>query len=597
MLNGGNQVMKRMAAGEAIAKILKAEGVRYVFGLPGGHILPVYDGIYHTEGVNHILVRHEQSAANMAAAYAQLTGEPGVCTVTAGPGATNLVTGIAEAYIGSLPIVIFAARGATGTSQKGASQEIPTEKIFEPITKWSIRVDRADMIPEITRRAFAIARAGKPGPVYVDLPRDLLPQEVDFGDYVPVPRCPAIAGDPGIIKGATEALLKAERPILVAGGGSIMSGAFEQVRQLAEALAIPVLTSLSGRGIIPDDHPMSVGGLGAHRNPLSKELFLSADVIIGVGTKFEEMETNWRQGFLPDAKSTYIQIDIDPAEHGRSLIPDYPIMGDAKTVLGQMLAIVGESGQRLSKTAFEGHGRTKDIRKRMAKIEEEADAVASENRVPIHALSVIKAARDAFPRETTIGIDVGCLAQHIAGATPYFRVFEPRSLVVPSSFYGMGFVASGFPVAKLVYPDRPALCFVGDGSFQMVMNNLPTAVEHILPVTWCILNDQAYGSIRDIQTYVYGGRYLATDLHVQPAFASIAKANGCYGERIEHQRDILGAFTRALDANKKGKPAVLDFAVGHDRMAQSTEFFPYFRGEMPGMTKQRSKRQAPAKRP
>ena len=177
--------MTKLTAGEVIIRIMKAEGVRHVFGLPGGDTLPLYDGIYKTDGIEHVLVRHEQSAANMAAAYAQLTGGPGVCIVTAGPGATNLVTGIAEAFIGSLPVVVFAARGGTRTSQKGASQEVSTEKIFAPITKWSVRVDRADVIPEIARRAFTIARGGKPGPVYVDLPRDLLPQDVEFDDYYP----------------------------------------------------------------------------------------------------------------------------------------------------------------------------------------------------------------------------------------------------------------------------------------------------------------------------------------------------------------------------------------------------------------------------
>jgi acetolactate synthase-1/2/3 large subunit len=577
--------MPMMPAGEAIVQIMKAEGVRYVFGLPGGHILPVYDGIYKTPGIDHILVRHEQAAANMAAAYAQLTGEPGVCTVTAGPGATNLVTGIAEASVGSLPIVVFAARGATNTSQKGASQEVPTEKIFAPITKWSIRVDRADMIPEITRRAFTIARSGKPGPVYIDLPRDLLPQEVELGNYVPVPKRSAVAGDPDMVADATRALIKARRPILIAGGGAIMSGAFEEVRTLSEQLAVPVLTSLAGRGIIPDDHPMSVGGLGSHRNPLSKELFQTADVLIGIGTKFEEMETSWRPDFLPRADAKYGQIDIDASEHGRSLIPRWPITGDAKTVLKQMIAIVDESGKALDEKAFKAHARVKRCTKRMKEVEADAAKITAKKSVPMHPLAVIEAARKAFPRETTIGIDVGCLAQHIAGATPYCRVYEPRSLVVPSSFYGMGFVASGFPAAKLVYPDRPALCFVGDGSFQMVMANLACAVEHNLPVTWCILNDEAYGSIRDIQTYVYDQRYLGTDLHVQPNFAMIAEANGCYGERIEASQEIAGAFARALEANQSGKPAVLDFAVSNARMAQSTEFFVYFRGEMPGMKK------------
>ena len=217
--------MTKLTAGEVIIIIMKAEGVRHVFGLPGGDTLPLYDGIYKTDRIEHVLVRHEQSAANMAAAYAQLTGGPGVCIVTAGPGATNLVTGIAEAFIGSLPVVVFAARGGTRTSQKGASQEVSTEKIFAPITKWSVRVDRADVIPEIARRAFTIARGGKPGPVYVDLPRDLLPQDVEFDDYYPTVARGAIAGDPDLVRSAAEALLTSKRPILIAGGGAVMSGA------------------------------------------------------------------------------------------------------------------------------------------------------------------------------------------------------------------------------------------------------------------------------------------------------------------------------------------------------------------------------------
>lgn len=575
--------MPKMTAGEAIVRIMMAEGVRYVFGLPGGHIIPVYDGIYRNEGIDHILVRHENAAAAMAAGYAQLTGEPGVVTVTAGPGATNIVTAVTEAFVGSLPMVIFAGRGSTTTWQRGASQEVPTDRMFAPITKWSIRVDRADQIVEITRRAFSIARGGKPGPVYVDLPRDLLSLEVEFADYVPVAKKQDIGGDPAQVRAAAAALLGAKRPILIAGGGALMSGAFAEVRALSEMLALPVLTSVAGRSIIPDDHPMSVGGLGAHRNPYSKELFLGADVILGVGTRFEEMETNWRDGFVPTKGATYIQIDIDAAEMGKSIVPRIPIVGDAKTVLRQIAAVIEQSGKALDAKAFAAHPRVVEAKKRIAEVDAEIDAIASQNRVPLHALSVIRAARKAFPREATLGVDVGALAQQIAGATPFFRIYEPRSVIMPSSFYSMGFVASAMPVAKLVYPDRPALCFVGDGSFQMVMNNIPTAVEHNLPVTWCILNDEAYGSIRDIQTYIYDGRYLATDLKVQPDFAKIAEANGCYGERIEASQDMAGALGRALEANRKGTPAVLDFLVGHDRMVQSTDFFPIFRGEIYGV--------------
>ena len=269
--------MTQMLAGQAIVEALKAEGVRCVFGIPGGHVLGIYDGLYHTPEIRHVLVRHEQVAGNMAAAYAQLTGEVAVCLVTAGPGATNLVSGIAEAYVGSLPIVILAGRGATATRHRGASQEIDTDKIFAPITKMALRVDRADLLVDVVRQGFAAARNGKPGPVYIDIPRDILNEQVEFGPYFPVGAPVRPRGDSDRIRAAADILARAERPIIVAGGGTVMSGAFAALRELAEGLAIPVLTSLAGRGSIPDDHPLSVGGLGAHRNALSKRLLAEAE--------------------------------------------------------------------------------------------------------------------------------------------------------------------------------------------------------------------------------------------------------------------------------------------------------------------------------
>ncbi len=264
--------MAIITGGQVVVEILKAEGVRFVFGIPGGHTLPIYDGIYQTPQIRHILVRHEQSAGNMAAGYAQLTGEPGICCVTAGPGATNVVSSIAEAYMGCLPVIILAGRGPTRTTYRGASQEVPQEKIFAPITKWAVRVDRADMIEDVMRRAFTVARSGKPGPVLVDFPRDLLVQTVEFKDYVPVGRPPLPRGDKGTVKQAVSRLLKSTRPIVIAGGGTVASGAFKELKEFAETLALPVLTSLSGRGSLPDDHALATGG-SAFTGPGSRERF------------------------------------------------------------------------------------------------------------------------------------------------------------------------------------------------------------------------------------------------------------------------------------------------------------------------------------
>jgi acetolactate synthase-1/2/3 large subunit len=572
--------MDTVKAGRAVVDILRAEGVRFVFGLPGGHVLSIYDALYDTPEITHILVRHEQTAASMAAAYAQLTGEPGVCLVTAGPGCTNLVSGIAEAYVGSLPIVVIAGRGATANAHRGAAQEVATDRIFAPITKWSVRVDRADLIVDVLRQAFTIARNGKPGPVLVDIPRDLVDADVPLTPYLAVGAPPRPAASADRIEAAADALAGADRPLIVAGGGTVASDGFEQLRTLAELAAIPVVTSLAGRGSIPDDHALSVGGLGAHRNRLSKRLLAEADVVLGLGCRFEEMETNWRPGSVPTPEACYIQVDIDPAEVGRSVPARIGLVGDIRTVLEQLVAALRERGSVLPPGDFADHPRTRAAVAELEQIEAECAAVAESEQRPIHPVRVIRAIREVFPRETTVAIDVGCITQHIAGGTPFFRVFEPRSLIVPSSFYGMGFAAAALPTARLVYPDRPAVGFVGDGSFQMVMNVLPVAAEYHLPVTWCVFNDGALGSIRDIQQYRFGERILATEFAVQPDFAMIAEACGCHGERVEDPAEVDDALVRALEANGRGLPAVLDFVVARERMLQTLEHYAFYPEEM-----------------
>lgn len=564
-----------ITAGQAIVRIFQAEGVKAVFGLPGGHILSVYDALYDTPEIRHVLVRHEHAAAAMAAGYAQLTGRPGVCLTTAGPGATNLVTAVAEAYVGAMPMVIISARGATNTTHRGAAQEVSTERIFEPITKWAVRVDRADLIVDVVRQAFTVAQSGKPGPVYIDIPRDLLPVQVPFTAYRPVGKLAHPGGAPESVAAALDRLIAAERPIIVAGGGTVASGGFAELLALAERLAIPVLTSLAGRGSIPDDHPLSVGGLGCHRNPLSKKLLPEADVVLGLGTRFEEMETNWRPGFVPSADACYIQVDTDAGEIGRSVVPEIGIVGDVRLVLADMLKLLDERGHK-PKGKFTARPRVKQAVKAMEEIVAEAEAVAASAQTPIHPLRAIRAAREVFPKDSTVAFDVGSLSQQMAGAQPFFPVYEPRSTIVCSSFYGMGFASAALPVAKLVRPDKPALGFVGDGSWQMVMNVLPMAAEHDLPVTWVILNDMALGSIWDIQEYAFGQRYIDTEFKVQPDFALIAQACGCHGEKVTDPAKVKAAMKRALAANKAGKPAVVDVICSRDRLEQSFDFFWFY---------------------
>ena len=570
--------METVTAGRAAVEALRGEGVRFVFGLPGGHVLSIYDALHSTPEIRHVLVRHEQAAASMAAAHAQLTGEPGVCLVTAGPGCTNLLSGIAEAYVGSLPVVVIAGRGATANVLRGAAQEVATERIFAPVTKWSVRVDRPELVADALRQAFATARSGKPGPVLVDVPRDVLDAEIPAVPYRPAPARTRPPADAALVAAAAEALAGAERPLVVAGGGAVAADARAELVELAELLAAPVLTSLAGRGSISDDHPLSCGGLGAHRTRLSKRLLGEADVVLGVGTRFEEMETNWREGSTPTPDATYVQLDVDPVEIGRSLPAAIGLVGDAKAVLAQLVEALHARG--LAPGPYADHPRVREAAAELAEIESEIEAMADSTERPLHPLRVLRAIREAFPRETTIAVDVGCTAQHVAGATPYFKIFEPRSAIVPSSFYGMGFAAAALPAARLVHPERPAVGFVGDGSFQMVMNVLPVAAEHGLAVTWCVFDDNALGSIRDIQQYRFGERFLGTEFTVQPDFARIAEACGCRGERVEDPDEVEAAVARALEANEAGVPAVLDFAVSRERLLGSLEHYAFYPREL-----------------
>jgi acetolactate synthase I/II/III large subunit len=563
-------------AGRAVVKALEAEGVSVVFGLPGGHVLEIYDGLYDSRAISYIAVRHEQSAANMAAAYAQLTGSPAVTLCTAGPGATNLVTGIAEAFLGALPVVAINGRGPTDTSHRGAAQEVASDRVFAPIAKWTVRVDRASVLLDAIRQGFSIARNGKPGPVVIDIPRDLLSEEIAVRPYAPAGPPARPKPDDDAVASAATALGAAVRPVIVAGGGTLAAGAWAELRTLAELTASPVLTSLAGRGSIPDDHPLSAGGLGAQRNRISKRLLAEADVVLNLGCRFEEMETNWLPSHVPAEGAVHIQVDIDGAEIGRSIPAQIGVVGDIRCVLQELLERLGSNAGAIDGDPLQ-HPRIASLRREMEQLELDLDAMAASDSTPLHPLRVIRAVRAAFPRETTVAIDVGCITQHIAGGTPFFKVYEPRSLIVPSSYYGMGFASSALPVAKLVYPDRPAVGFVGDGSFQMcVVNVLPVAVEHGLPVTWCVMNDQALGSIWDIQRYRYGGRILGTEFSYQPSFAAIAEACGCYGERIEAASAVDGALERALEANARGVPAVLDFAVARVRLPQTAEHYAFY---------------------
>lgn len=554
--------------GTAIIEALVAEGVEHVFGMPGGHVLALYEGLYGRDDISHVLVRHEFAAAAMASAHAQLTGEPGVCVVTAGPGATNLLSAVAEAFVGCLPMVIFAGRATTRNAHKGASQEVDTHKIFAPVTKWAARIDNPDTVLEVVSRAFSIARHGRPGPVYIDIPRDVLDARLASSRYQPAARRQRPNGDSEAVRIAGDALAQAKLPVIVAGGGLVASRGFEALREIAEHLDAPVMTSLAARGALPDSHRLAIGGTGAHRNRYSGELLREADVVLLVGARLEEMETNWTEASLPSSAATVIQIDISGEAIGQSIPVHVPIVGDAAAILGQLRQAVGPEVVRTQ------------LRDRLEaarqQLRYEVEALAKREQKPLHPLSVIRAAQEVFPAGSTVAFDVGCLAQHIAGAFPYFEVLEPGTVVVPSSFYGMGFATAALPAAKISRPDSAALGFTGDGSFQMVSTILPVAAEHKLGATWVVLNDSALGSIRDIQEFGKEGRVLGTEFAYQPDLSALARANGCVGIRVEKQSDIEQSLRVAYAANQAGIPAVLDCIVAPERMHGTLEHYSSF---------------------
>ena len=451
--------MAKLPAARVLVDILAKEGVKTIFGLPGGHTIGILDALYDRRDIRFIRVRHEHSASLMAVAYAQLTGHPGVCLVTAGPAATNLATGIAEAHVGARPLVVLAGRGSTGVALRGDSQEIATERLYAPITKWSMRVDRADLLPEVLRNAFALARSGRPGPVYIDMPADILGQPIEEPDYRPAITLAPQRADPSLIRLVAGRLLTAKRPILVAGGGAVASGAFAEVAALAEKLSAPVLTSLSGRGIIADDHPLSAGGLGTHSTPMSQKILNQADVLLNLGCRFESMETNWTPDFSPTPDACHIQVNLDASEIGRSFPADIGAVADIRAFLADLL-IELDRGERRPGLSEQ---RIAELARGAAELDRDAERMAASNRTPIHPIRVLRAARAVFPRESTTAIDIGCLAEQLGGAFPWFRVFEPRSVIAPSSFYGMGMAP---PACR-----SPALCIpIGRRSASSAMD-------------------------------------------------------------------------------------------------------------------------------
>ena len=550
-----------MNAWELIVNMIKAQGVEYTFGI-GDTDLQLYAD--KVEGVSAINLRYEGSAAFMAMAYSRLTGKPGVCSGSSGPGVANLVPGVLEAYSGCVPLIVLAPSVDSRTEGMGEFQECDQRKMMEPITKWSARIPYTEKIPWYIHRAFSIAMNGQPGPVFLEMPINVGGKitsgiEVEVGpmpEYKPAQKI-RTSGDPELIKDAIKHLLTAKRPILIAGNGTILSGATDQFKELIELLGIPFLTTPGGRGILSENHPLALGVSGLYRTKVAKEYYNDADLVISLGSRNESFQTHGWVDFPQGAK--FIQVDISPFEIGRNWKPDVAIIGDIQLVLKQLNSDLTK--QLPEKENYIQRPRVKALIQSKEEFECEVDKECMVYDAPIPAKSIIHAVSKVFGKNTILANENGS-QDTWSYCYPYYKVQEGSACIPVAEQTCMGMGVVGAIAAKLTKPEKKVACVVGDGAFQMYMKELPTAVQYKAGCTWVVLNNSAFGWIKYNQQK-YAGRDVST-FKVQPDFVKWAEACNCYGRKIERPLDIIPALEEALRLNNKGIPVVLDFITGLD---------------------------------
>ncbi len=544
--------MAKMSGAKALVESLKQQNAKVIFGIIGGAIMPVYDALYDSD-IRHILSRHEQCAAHAADGYARACGKPGLCMATSGPGATNLVTGIANAYMDSSPIIALTGQVSThGSSSsymigKDAFQEADIIGITTPITKFNYQVRSAAEIPKVVKMAFHIATTGRPGPVLIDLPKNvqLDTAEMKFSDEIKLLGYkPVTDPHPVQVRKAADLLVKAERPVILAGGGVTISNAFQELLELAELLLAPVATTLMGKGCFPENHPLSLGHVGMHGNPAANKLVLEADVLLAVGTRFADRSTGRLDTFCKDAKK--IHIDIDPAEIGKNVDVEVPIVADAKKALKAIYTVIAEKANKKEDSVW---------LRRVKEMKEQCVNNASANNVSLRPQILLKTLRQIIPEDVIVTTEVG---QNQMWAALHYKVFKPRTYITSGGLGTMGF---GFPAAlgaKVACPDRVVVDIAGDGSFIMTEQELACSVEENIPVIVIILNNSVLGMVAQWQRLFYNRRYIATKLGCVPDFVKLAEAYGAQGVRV----GSLEEFTKAVkNAMKSDVTTVIDVPI------------------------------------
>jgi acetolactate synthase-1/2/3 large subunit len=527
----------------AICESLAAEEVEYVFGLPGNPML-LYNDLYDFPQVKPVLVRMETSAVFMAMAYARVSGRVGVVHASPGPGMANLVPGLLEAFYACSPLVCVVSGGDRAHEGAGGFQDTPALELVRPITKWAVRIDLPERTTWTMERAFALARNGKPGPVFVEIPSDVAGLEAEIPAYRRLHTPLRTIGDPAAVAAAARLLDAAERPVLWAGGGVGLSGAEEELVALAEALDAPVVTTPSGRGSISEGHRLAFGVVGLYRTESSAKPVDETDAIVYVGTRLEEFQTGLGR-YLP-AAARRVQVDVDPLEIERNVHVDVAIAGDAKLVLGRLAELVSR---------VEARSWTRELVSFREEFEGRVEVECAPDGGDLKTKQVMRALNHVFDEGFVLVNENG--GQDLwSYYCPYLKVTMHRGCVAPAEQTVMGLGVAGAIGAKLARPDAPVVCVTGDGAFQMYMKEIPTAVQYATPVLWVVLDNAGLHWVKWIAKAT-GERYLAVDFEAQPDLAAVAAASGAHAERIESPGDLVAAVARAERALAEGVPAVL----------------------------------------
>jgi acetolactate synthase-1/2/3 large subunit len=557
-----SQTSTRMSGAEAVVRSLENLGIADVFGLPGGAILPVYDPLMDSKDLRHILVRHEQGAGHAAEGYASSSGKLGVCIATSGPGATNLVTAIADAYMDSVPLLAITGQVFSHLMGTDAFQEADIVGITMPITKHSFLVTKAEDIPGTLAAAYHVATTGRPGPVLVDITKDAQQAEFDFS-WPPVVDLPGyrpiLKAHGKQVQAAAELILESEAPVFYIGGGIIRAGASAELLKLVDLVGAPIVTTLMARGAVPDSHPHNLGMPGMHGTVPAVLALQDADLLITLGARFDDRVTGKAALFAPNAK--VIHVDIDPAEIGKIRHADVPIVGDAKDVINDLIAAYTE-------TAGKKKPNMTDWWAKLNKLREEYPLGYSEPSDGLLAPQyVIQRIGELSGPEAVFAAGVG---QHQMWAAQFIKYERPNAWLNSGGAGTMGYAVPAAMGAKVAQPDRVVWAIDGDGCFQMTNQELATCTINNIPIKVAVINNSSLGMVRQWQTLFYDGRYSNTDLNTGhdtvrvPDFVKLAEAYGVLGIRVTKAEEVDAAIKLALETNDR--PVLIDFVVSADAM-------------------------------